>query len=179
MKWEPVIEVRLPYPVSENRYFRDRIVPASKGKPAFVQRYVSPEARKYQTTVGWLLRQAGVREAIKGRVRVDIQLHPHCPLDWKTRVRKDPLRWADTVQRIDLSNARKVLNDALNEVAIVDDFWIWKDTGEVMEPRPDVEACVVVRICRVIFDNPQPDLLEMPAQPKPVRDIFLDGVVTS
>jgi Holliday junction resolvase RusA-like endonuclease len=37
--------------------------------------------------------------------------------------------------RLDLDNCRKVVTDALKEVAIVDDFWIWKDTGEVMEPR--------------------------------------------
>lgn len=155
MKWEPAVTVRLPYPVSENRYFRDRIVLAAKGRPAFIQRYVSPEARQYQKDVRQLLRVAGVREAIKGRVRVDIQLHPHCPQDWRTRQKKLGEAWDETVQRIDLSNARKVLNDALNEVAIVDDFWIWEDSGKVMEPRPDVEACVVLRICRGIMSNPQ------------------------
>jgi hypothetical protein len=40
-------------------------------------------------------------------------------------------------------------------VAIVDDFWIWKDTGEVMEPTEGVDACLVVRICRGVKDNPQ------------------------
>lgn len=169
MKWEPAVTVRLPYPVSENRYFRDRIV-TPKGKPAFVQRYVSPEAREYQKTVRWLLKRAGVREVIKGRVRVDIQLYPHCPQDWQTRQRKDPLWWDDTVQRIDLSNARKVLNDALNEVAIVDDFWIWEDSGKVMEPRPDVPACVVVRICRGIKDNPQA-ALDLPEPARVLKEV--------
>jgi crossover junction endodeoxyribonuclease RusA len=167
MKWEPAVTVRLPYPVSENRYFRDRIV-HPKGKPAFVQRYVSPEAREYQKTVGWLLRKAGVRDAIVGRVRVDIQLYPHCPLDWRQRQRKDPLWWDDTVQRMDLSNCRKVLNDALNEVAIVDDFWIWEDSGRVMEPREDVQACVVVRISRGVKDNPQA-ALDLPQVQQPLR----------
>jgi crossover junction endodeoxyribonuclease RusA len=179
MKWEPVIEVRLPYPISANRYFRDRVIPAKGARAAIVQRYVTKEARQYQEAVGWILRGAGVREPITGRVRVDLQLHPHCPQDWKTRMRKDPLTWADTVQRLDLDNCRKVLIDALSGIAIVDDNQVWKDTGEVMEPRPDVEACVVVRISRGIVDNPQPDLLEMPVQPKPKRDFFLDGVVES
>jgi crossover junction endodeoxyribonuclease RusA len=169
MKWEPVVTVRLPYPVSENRYFRDRIV-TPKGKPAFIQRYVSPEAREYQKQVRLHLRVAGVRQTIKGRVRVDIQLYPHCPQDWRTRARKDPLWWDDTVQRIDLSNARKVLNDALNEVAIVDDFWIWEDSGKVMEPRQDVEACVVVRISRGIKDNPQA-ALDLPEARQPLKEV--------
>lgn len=166
MKWEPVVTVRLPYPVSENRYFRDRIV-QPKGKPAFVQRYVSPEAREYQTTVRWLLRKAGVREVIKGRVRVDIQLHPHCPQDWRKRQMDHGDAWDETVQRIDLSNARKVLNDALNEIAIDDDFWIWEDSGKVMEPREDVESCVVLRISRWIKENPQA-ALELP---EPRREV--------
>jgi crossover junction endodeoxyribonuclease RusA len=151
MLWEPAVTVRLPYPVSENRYFRDRIVHA-KGKPAFVQRYVSPEARQYQEEVRWLL--------LRGRVRVDMQLWPHCPKDWRKRAAADPLGWDEGIQRIDLANARKVLNDALNECAIVDDFWIWKDTGEVMEPRPDVPACVVVRICRAIRAQPQLEIAQ-------------------
>jgi hypothetical protein len=37
----------------------------------------------------------------------------------------------------------------------VDDFWIWKDGGEVMEPEPGVEKCLVVRICKAVKDNPQ------------------------
>lgn len=157
MKWEPAVTVVLPYPVSENRYFRDRIV-TPKGKPAFIQRYVSPEAREYQKTVRWLLRKAGVHQVVQGRVRVDIQLHPNCPQDWRTRQKKLGDAWDETVQRIDLSNARKVLNDALNEVAIVDDFWIWEDSGKVMEPRPDVQACVVLRISRCVREEPQQEL---------------------
>ncbi len=39
----------------------------------------------------------------------------------EARAKKDPLWWADTVQRLDLDNARKVVTDALKEIAIVDD----------------------------------------------------------
>ena len=170
MKWVPVVSVCLPYPISANRYFRDRVIPAKRGRAAVVQRYVTKEAREYQATVGWLLRKAGVREPLTGRVRVDIQLHPHCPQDWRTRVRKDPLWWADSVQRLDLDNCRKVLIDALKGVAIVDDVQVWKDTGEVMEPRIDVPACVVVRICRGIKDDPQAPL-DLPQVPQPQKEV--------
>lgn len=173
MRWEPVVSVCLPYPVSANRYWGERIVrpkhvKGEQRKPEFVHHYTTPEARQYRTTVGWLLRQAGVQKPLQGRVRVDLQLHPHCPLDWRKRMSDDPLWWADDVQRLDLDNARKVVNDSLNEVAIVDDFWIWKDTGEVMEPDERIEACVVVRISRCIQDHPQAalDLVELP-QPRP------------
>ncbi|MDB5731737.1 MAG: endodeoxyribonuclease RusA [Variovorax sp.] len=155
MKWILAVTVKLPYPISANRYFRDRVIPAKGTRAALVQRYVTKEARDYQESVGWLLKNAGVRQAITGRVRVDLQLHPHCPQDWRARQRKDPLWWADTVQRLDLDNCRKVLIDALKGVAIVDDVQVWKDSGEVMEPREDVEACVVLRISRGVKDNPQ------------------------
>lgn len=154
MKWEPAVTVRLPYPVSSNRYWGRRQV-KPRGKPAFIQDYVTPEAREYRNKVGWLLRKAGVREALSWRVRVDLQLYPHCPQDWQARQRKQGLYWDDSVQRLDLDNCRKVLNDALREIAIADDFWIWEDSGKVMEPRPDVEECVVVRICRGVREQPQ------------------------
>lgn len=166
MRWEPVVTVCLPYPISANRYFRDRVIPAGPGRAAIVQRYVTKEAREYQHTVGWMLKGAGMRQPLKCRVRVDLQLHPHCPQDWRTRQKKDPLWWADSVQRLDLDNVRKVLIDALKGVAIVDDVQVWEDSGKVMEPRPDVQACVVLRISRGIKDNPQA-AIELP-EPAPV-----------
>jgi Holliday junction resolvase len=178
MTWVAAVTVKLPYPVSANRYWRTRVVLPSMDKiaaafkegglkglctfvaeHAFVNTYVSTEAKNYKEAVGWLLRNAGVRRVLEGRVRVDLQLHPHCPKDWRTRARKDPLWWADTVQRLDLDNARKVVTDALKGIAIVDDCWVWKDTGEVMEPDEGVEACVVVRISKALKDNPQGALL--------------------
>lgn len=175
MKWSPVIDVRLPYPVSANRYWGRRWVKPKGGRPGFVQDYVTPEAREYRDTVGWMMRAAGVKAVVTGRVRVDLQLWPHCPQDWKLRQRKDPLNWDTTVQRLDLDNARKVVTDALKAVVIEDDFWIWKDTGEVMEPRHDVQACVVVRICRAIPElHPQQalDLPEMPQRRPEMADPF-------
>ena len=175
MQWIPVVTVRLPYPISANRYFRDRVIPAAPGRAAIVQRYVTKEAREYQEEVKWLLRGAGVRQPLTGRVRVDIQLWPHCPKDWKKRADADPLWWADTVQRLDLDNTRKVLIDALKGVAIVDDVQIWKDTGEVMEPRPEVEECVVIRVCRGVKE-PLQEMAQMWLDPAlkrlPMEDVF-------
>lgn len=156
LKWVPVVTATLPYPVSANAYWRTRIVfPKARGEKPFVQTYVSPEAKKFKESVGWLLRNAGVRQALQCRVRVDYQLRPNCPKDWKTRVRKDPLWWADTVQRIDVDNAAKVLLDAMKGFVFEDDAQVWKTVGEVLEPQEGVEACVVVRICRGVKEHPQ------------------------
>lgn len=163
MLWEPAFTVRLPYPISANAYFRDRVIPAKGTRAAIVQRYVTKEARKYQADVGWLLRQAGMRRPFTCRVRIDLQIWPHCPLDWRKRVKADPLWWADTVQRIDLDNANKVLIDALKGTAIVDDDQVWKLTGEIMEPQEDVPSGVVLRLCCAVKENPQQ---KIPMQPQ-------------
>lgn len=139
-----MISLTLPYPVSANRYWASRIV-QPKGKPPFVSTYVTAEAKQFKESVGWLLRAAGVRSVLPGRMHVDIRLYPHRPLDYKKRMRDFGDLWDDTVQRLDLDNARKVVNDALKEIAIEDDKCIFKDSGEVMEPDGR-EACVVVTI---------------------------------
>lgn len=166
MKWEPAVTVRLPYAISANRYWGRRQV-TPRGKPAFIQDYVTPEARAYKERVGWMVKAAGMIRPITGRVRIDIQLHPHCPQDWRTRERRDPLWWADSVQRLDLDNVNKVLLDALKGVAIVDDAQVWELTGKVMEPQPDVQACVVVRICRGVREEHQAAL----DLPEPKREV--------
>ena len=132
----------LPYPISANRYWGERMVPAAKGRPGFVQRYITPEARAYREQVAASARAAGVLQPFPGRVFVGLQLYPHRPQDWATRMRKLGEAWDDSVQCIDLDNARKVLLDALNGVAFVDDGRIWRDAGERMEP--DGQARVVV-----------------------------------
>ncbi|WP_428573570.1 RusA family crossover junction endodeoxyribonuclease [Ramlibacter sp.] len=141
--------------MSANAYWGSRVVLLPKPRAPIVQTFVTHEARKYRETVGWMLRAAGVRATIPGRVRVDIQLRPHCPQDWKKRARKDPLWWADTVQRLDIDNCRKVLLDAMKGIVFEDDKQVWRDSGEVMEPEEGVEACVVVRISRAVKDEPQ------------------------
>lgn len=151
------ITVTLPYPISANRYWATRVV-TPKGGRAMAMTYVTPEAKKYKETVGWIMRSAGVRAPLAGRVQVDIQLYPHRPLDWAKRAKADPLYWADSVQRLDLDNCRKVVNDALKDIAFGDDKCIWKDSGEVMEPDGR-EACLVVTITPIVKAVVQPSLL--------------------
>ena len=152
-----MIQLNLPYPPSANLYWRTRII--NKGGKFMALTYVSPEAKEFKEAVGWLARKAGVKAPIKGRVSVHIQLYPHRPLDYQKRMRQDPLYWADTVQRLDLDNARKVVNDALKDVVFEDDKYIWRDSGEIMEPDGR-EACLVVTITPITVANPQSSLLE-------------------
>ncbi len=140
-----LIQITLPPPISANRYWAHRVLKSKETGKWMAMTYVTTEAKQYKQAVAWLLRAAGVREAMKGRVQVDIQMYPHRPLDYKKRMRDDPLYWDDTVQRLDLDNARKVVNDALKEVAFADDKCIFKDSGEVMEPDGR-DACLVVTI---------------------------------
>lgn len=140
-----MIQITLPPAVSANRYWAHRVIPAKGNRPAMALTYVTPEARTYKESVAWLLKAAGVRAALKGRVHVDIKMYPHRPLDYKKRMREFGDLWDDTVQRLDLDNCRKVVNDALKELAFADDKCIFKDSGEVMEPDGR-EACLVVTI---------------------------------
>jgi crossover junction endodeoxyribonuclease RusA len=151
------ITVTLPPPPSANRYWRSRIV-TPKGKEPFVNTYISSEAKQFKETAGWLLRAAGVRQPIAGRVQVDLQLWPHRPLDWAKRAKADPLYWADTVQRIDCDNAIKVCLDSMKDVAFGDDRCVWKASIEVMEPDGR-DACLVVTITPLVKINPQEALL--------------------
>jgi crossover junction endodeoxyribonuclease RusA len=153
-----MLTVTLPYPISANRYWATRVVIPKGGKP-MAMTYVTPEAKRYKETVGWLLQAAGVRRPLTGRVHVDIKLYPHRPLDWAKRMKADPLYWADSVQRLDLDNARKVLNDALKDIAFGDDKCIWQDSGMVMEPDGR-EACIVVTIAQLVKTSPQASILE-------------------
>lgn len=139
-----MITVTLPCPVSANRYWASRIVQPKLGS-VFVSTYVTPEAKRFKKSAERLLRQAGVRSALPGRMHVDIKLWPHRPLNYRKRMREHGDLWDDTVQRLDLDNARKVINDALKGIAFDDDKCIFKDSGEVMEPDGRA-ACVVVTI---------------------------------
>lgn len=133
-----MLTITLPYPISANRYWRSRVV---KGVAIT---YVSAEAKAYKQEVMWLLRAAGVRSPLQGRVNIHFDLYPKRPQDWQARMRKFGANWDDTVQCIDCDNARKVLYDSLKGVAIVDDKWVWKESGERREP--DGEARLVVTI---------------------------------
>jgi crossover junction endodeoxyribonuclease RusA len=144
---QPVNSIRLvlPYPVSANRYWRS-FVPRGASRAITC---VSDEAKAYKQDVARLAALAGIRKPILGRVRVQIDLYPHRPQDWAKRARKDPDGWADTVQCLDLDNARKVLNDALKNIAFEDDKWIKADAGAVHEPD-EHGARVVVTITPIV-----------------------------
>jgi crossover junction endodeoxyribonuclease RusA len=151
------ITLTLPYPISANRYWATRTIPAKGARKAMSLTYVTPEAKAYKGEVEALCVAAGVRRPLPGRVRIDVQLYPHRPLDWQTRQRKLGAAWDDGVQCLDLDNANKVLLDALKDVAIEDDKWVRRLTAERMEP--DGEARVVVTITSIPVVQPQADLL--------------------
>ena len=133
-----MIELTLPYPISANRYWR----PVRIG--AHITIVPTKEAKAYKEAVGWIARKGAVQQALAGRVHVHLQLFPKRPLDWAKRARLDPLYWDDTVQRLDLDNARKVVYDALKGIAFGDDKLVHSDSAEVMVP--DGEGRVVVRV---------------------------------
>jgi crossover junction endodeoxyribonuclease RusA len=146
------IVLTLPYPISANRYWR----------PVHVGNHISivptKEAKEFREQVGWLARGAGVRTPLTGRIAVRLELYPNRPQDWKTRQRKHGATWDDTVQCIDLTNAEKVLMDALNGVAFVDDKQVRRYQAERMEPD-EKGARVVLHIEPIVVEQPQEALL--------------------
>ena len=96
-----MITLELPYPISANRYWASRVVTPKGGRPMALT-YVTPEAKSFKERVGWLAKAAGIRTPLQGRVAIAYYLHPHRPLDWERRLRKDPLSWEDTVQCLSL-----------------------------------------------------------------------------
>lgn len=138
------ITVTLPYPISANRYWRTRVIKPKAGAP-IVQTYVSAEAKQYKEQVGWLLKSAGIRKPIAGRVSLWYVLYPNRPQDYRTRMRKLGDAWHDTVQCIDLDNAQKVLLDSLKGIAFDDDVWVREIYARRAEPD-DEGARLVVKI---------------------------------
>lgn len=155
------VKLVLPYPVSSNRYWQSFAHPRTK----HVITVVSKEAKDYKRHVGRLVRDSGIEEPIAGPVEVEIQLYPHRPLDWVKRAKKDPTWWDLTVQCIDLDNARKVLYDALKDVAFGDDKLVRRDTGVIMQPD-DLGERVVVTVRPYVREIMQPTLF---AEPVPAR----------
>jgi crossover junction endodeoxyribonuclease RusA len=91
-------------------------------------------------------------------VKVHLELYPHRPLDFKTRMRKLGARWDDSVQCIDLGNAEKVLSDALQGIIFTNDHWIWDLHKKRMEPD-EHGARVVLRIEQIAQPVVQVELL--------------------
>lgn len=146
-----MIRLTLPYPISANRYWR----PVKLG--AHISIVPTKEAKDYRKSVAFLCSDQGVTKPIAGRIAVTLQLYPHRPLDWQKRQRQYGAAWDDTVQCIDLTNAEKVLMDALNGLAFEDDKRVFRYQAERMEP--DGEARVVVTIAPLMAPAVQGDLL--------------------
>jgi crossover junction endodeoxyribonuclease RusA len=156
MEGMQMITLTLPYPPSSNRYWRTAVVCGR------AQTYPSDDAKAFKSEVRALALQAGVRKPIEGRIAIALQLYPQRPQDWVKRARRDPLTWDDDVRCIDLGNCEKVLSDALNGVAWVDDKQHRRILLERMEP--DGEARVVVTIEALALPaSPQADLLALAA----------------
>jgi crossover junction endodeoxyribonuclease RusA len=157
-----VMRFALPYPISANRYWR----PVHIGKHITI--VPTKEAKDYKAAVAHIARGNGVRP-MQGRVIVGLQLYPNRPQDWAKRQRQHGDAWDDTVQCIDLDNARKVVLDALKGVAFEDDRWVYRDLGERMEPDAH-GARVVVSIepyLRPLQADQQP--LDLPHLPLPAQ----------
>lgn len=151
------ITLTLPYPISANRYWRQVIV---KGHAISVP---TKEAKAYIEEVGWMCKQAGIRQPFPGRVAVHIALYPQRPQDWLKRMQKLGAEWDNDVRCMDLDNARKVLYDALKGIAFTDDDRVFEDSGKRMEPDAN-GARVVVTITPLQVAQPQVALdLKQPA----------------
>jgi crossover junction endodeoxyribonuclease RusA len=160
------VKLVLPYPISANRYWRSRAIVRPgwpKGCPlapeAFTSiTYPSKEADRYKRQVKIAAYEQGMRKPFPHRVFVRLELYPHRPLDAAKRMRAAPMNWDDDVMCLNLDNAWKVMIDALNGVAYIDDKWLWKQEGERMEPDAHGER-VVVTIEPIVIGSPQASLL--------------------
>lgn len=149
-----MIHLALPYPPSANRYWRPINLP--NGRHIFAP---TKEAKAFKAATGWIAREAGIRTPIIGRIELAYALHPRLPLDWRTRARKDPDGWEDTVMCIDLDNAQKVLLDSLKGVVFEDDKWVRKITAQ--RGQPMAEACLQVWVATLKTAAPVQTALEL------------------
>ena len=117
-----MITIKLPYPVSTNRYWRN-----------FKGRMVrSSEANSYKSQAGWIAKTCGVN-LTENPVRMHIKLHP---MATKAGLASKTC--------IDLDNALKVAIDALNGIAYVDDKQVQMIVAEVSTPLTDGGLTVLV-----------------------------------
>jgi len=106
----------LPYAVSANRYWAHTV----RGGRAVT--YVTKAAEQYRDEVAIAFaRQYGMRKPLTGPVSMTLVLHGPRPQDWQKRLRTEGSLWWLDARCIDLGNAEKVLADALQGIAYVDD----------------------------------------------------------
>lgn len=110
-----MITVRLPYPISANRYWR-----LVRGR-----NMVSKEAEAYKMEAGLRARLAGMRSPLSGPISIKFVLLPKAKKNGQA-----------SLIRLDLSNCIKVSEDALNGIAFHDDNQVVQIVAEIGEPVP-------------------------------------------
>lgn len=104
--------IRLPYPISANRYWR-----------RYGYRVVkSAEAIKYTNDVRQICATEGVKK-IEGDVALEVLFHPKLTKKGKP-----------SATRLDLSNTIKVVEDALNGIAWTDDKQVVRLYAGIADP---------------------------------------------
>lgn len=94
--------------------------------------YVSAEAKAYKEHVGWLAKASGVK-ITSNLIILAYTLHP-----------KLTVKGEASKVRLDLSNCLKVMEDALNGIAYVDDKQVIEIHGKVGDPVKDGAITVTV-----------------------------------
>ena len=146
-----MILLTLPYPVSANRYWKAITIP---GRTMMAP---TKEAKAYKAQCQALARIVGMPEPLQGRLALHVKLFPARPQDWAKRAQKDPDHWADSVRCMDLGNCEKVLSDALNGIAWIDDKQLHRITLERCDPD-DRGDRVEIRIERLVVPSIAPQL---------------------
>lgn len=154
------VTLTLPYPISANRYWRALTI---NGHAAMVP---TKEAKAYKADVGWRAKLAGIRAPLAGRMSLQVRLFPARPQDWAKRAQRNPDGWDDDVRCIDLGNCEKVLSDALNGVAWVDDKQLRRILLERCEPD-DRGARIEVVIEPVVREAIAPGLFQVESTAAP------------
>lgn len=108
--------IRLPHPVSANRYWR-----------VFQNRVVrSSTAVSYKKAVKIAMSYAGIKAPVAGPVEVIMQYHPRMTKAGKA-----------SGTRLDIDNVIKVTLDAMNGSAYLDDKQVVRLSVEIAEPVTD------------------------------------------
>ena len=119
-----MVSLRLPYPVSNNTYYRH-----FRGITV-----ISKRGREYKEEVARICREAGVSE-LYGRLEVSLEI---CPKQPKKDTGKEP-------RCLDLDNIFKTCLDSLQGFAYANDAQIWKLCARRGEPVPGGCLNVTVR----------------------------------
>lgn len=126
----------LPYPVSVNDMMGS-FVPKGHSRPI---PYVTPEAKRYKQTVGWLAKKAGFREPTTKPIEIaSVTLHP----------RTIGPKGLPTGAMMDLDNVLKVALDALKKIVYKDDRQI-KRIRNIEYGEPTAAGQLVIEVVEFI-----------------------------